>query len=235
VVTIERGANGVERIATRDSRELCGGTHVSRTGEIGFIRIVSEGSVGSGVRRIEALTGRGAEAWVEQQAQLLRDLAERLGVPPAQVADRVDQLMAEGRQRQQELAGLRARIARASLDSLLPQARQVDGVAVLAAQVEADDPARLREMGDWLRDKLGSAVIVLGAVVGERPQILAMVTPDLVQRGYHAGNLVKALAQMIGGGGGGRPDMAQAGGKDAASLPEAIARAPELVASQGRK
>jgi len=151
------------------------------------------------------------------------------------VADRVDQLMAEGRQRQQELAGLRARIARASLDSLLPQARQVDGVAVLAAQVEADDPARLREMGDWLRDKLGSAVIVLGAVVGERPQILAMVTPDLVQRGYHAGNLVKALAQMIGGGGGGRPDMAQAGGKDAASLPEAIARAPELVASQGRK
>ena len=235
VVTIERGANGVERFASRDSRELCGGTHVARTGEIGFIRIVGEASVGSGVRRIEALTGRGAEQWVEQQTQLLRDLATRLGVPPALVADRVDQLMAEGKQRQQELAGLRARIARASLDSLLGQVRRVDGLPVLAAQVEADDPARLREMGDWLRDKLGSAVIVLGAVVGERPQILVMVTPDLVSQGYHAGNLVKALAQIVGGGGGGRPDMAQAGGKDATSLPDAIARAPDLVAAQGRR
>jgi alanyl-tRNA synthetase len=238
VVTIERGQGTAEaplavvEFSSRDSRELCGGTHVGRTGEIGYVRVVGESSVGSGLRRIEALTGRGAEQWVEQQAQALRDLAGRLGAQPAQVAERLDQLLAEGRQRQQELESLRGRLARSSVEGLLDQVRRDNGAPVLAAQVEVSDAARLREMGDWLRDKLGSAVIVLGAVLGDRPQLLAMVTPDLVSQGYHAGNLVKALAAVVGGGGGGRPDMAQAGGKDASKLAEAIAKAPELVAAQ---
>jgi alanyl-tRNA synthetase len=232
MVTIERGDGSTDTFASRDSRELCGGTHVARTGEIGYARVVGESSVGSGVRRVEVLTGRGAEQWAEQQAQALRDLAVRLGVQPAMVAERVEQLLAEGRQRQQELDALRGKLARSSIEGLLDQVRRDGPAPVLAAQVEVENPARLREMGDFLRDKLGSGVVVLGAVVGDKPQILAMVTPDLVGRGFHAGNLVKALAAIVGGGGGGRPDMAQAGGKDASRLAEAIGKAPELVAGQ---
>jgi len=194
--------------------------------------VLSESSIGSGVRRIELLTGRGAEQWVEQQAQALRDLAARLGAQPAQVAERVEQLMSEGRQRQRELESLRGKLARFTVEGLLAQVSHEHGVPMLAVQVEADDVARLRELGEALRDRLGSGVIVLGAVVAERPQLLAMVTPDLLGQGYHAGNLVKALAAIIGGGGGGRPDFAQAGGKDASKLGEALSRAPELVASQ---
>ena len=218
--------------ASRDSRELCGGTHVSSTGQIGYVRVVGEGSVGSGMRRIEALTGRGAEQWVEQQAQILRDLAVRLGVTPALVPDRVEQLALEAKQRQQELDALRGKLARSSVEGLLTQVRHEHGVAILAAQVEVEDVTRLREMGDWLRDKLGSGVVVLGAVIAEKPLLLTMVTPDLVAQGYHAGNLVKRLAALVGGGGGGRPEMAQAGGKDAAKLPEAITQVPALVADQ---
>ncbi|WP_174842844.1 alanine--tRNA ligase [Candidatus Oscillochloris fontis] len=232
LVTIERnGATSME-FASRDSQELCGGTHVKRTGEIGYVRLVGESSIGSGIRRIEALTGRGAEVWAEQQAEVLRDLAGRLGVSVAQVSERVEQLVAENRQRQQELDALRGKMARASIESLLDTVNRDGAVAVLTAQVEAEDTNRLREMGDWLRDKLGSGVIVLGCVIGEKPQILTMVTPDLVKAGYHAGNLVKALAQIVGGGGGGRPEMAQAGGRDVQKLADAIARAPELVAEQ---
>ncbi|HMQ32508.1 MAG TPA: alanine--tRNA ligase [Chloroflexaceae bacterium] len=242
MVTIERGGGALPvrlidqpaagAFASRDSRELCGGTHVTSTGEIGYVRLVSEGSVGSGLRRIEALTGRGAEQWVEGQAQLLRDLAARLGVAPGLVAERVEQLVVEARERQQELDALRGKLARSSVEGLLEQVRRENGVAVLAAQVEVEDAARLRELGDWLRDKLGSGVVVLGAVIGDKPQLLTMVTPDLVGQGYHAGNLVKALAAVVGGGGGGRPEMAQAGGRDAGKLPEAIAQAPALLAAQ---
>jgi alanyl-tRNA synthetase len=225
------GQSSVVEFASRDSVELCGGTHVSRTGVIGFVRLIGESSVGSGLRRIEAITGRGAEAWAEQQAGTLRDVAARLNVPPTQVAERVEQLLAELKQRQHELEALRSEQARVSIAGLLDQVQSVGDAPVLAAQVAADDANRLRDMGDWLRDKLGSGVVVLGAVIGERPQLLVMVTPDLVQRGYHAGNLVKALAPLVGGGGGGRPEMAQAGGKDAGKLPAALAQVPTLVES----
>lgn len=218
--------------ASRDSLELCGGTHVSRTGEIGYARIVSEGSVGSGLRRIEMLTGQGAEEWVNAQVHLLNDLAARLGVPPAQLADRVDALLAENRQRQSELDALRVQVMRGSLESLLDQVQRMNGVALLTARVDVSDATRLREMGDWLRDKLGSGIVVLGTVVSDKPQIMSMITPDLVKQGYHAGNLVKALAQIVGGGGGGRPDMAQAGGRDANKLDEALASVARLVTEQ---
>jgi alanyl-tRNA synthetase len=217
------------------SRELCGGTHVGRTGEIGFFKIVGESAVSSGVRRLEALTGAGAEAWVEAQAAAAREIAARLGVPPAQAVERIDALLAELKSRQRGLEALRAQSARGALEDLLPQIRRENGVAYLAARVEAPDATRLREMGDWLRDKLGSGVVVLGTVLNEKPQILAVVTPDLVKQGYHAGNLVKALAQVVGGGGGGRPDMAQAGGRDAGRLDEALAGVPELLAAQRSK
>jgi len=215
------------------SRELCGGIHVGRTGEIGYFRIIGESSVAGGVRRIEALTGVGAEAWADTQAAAVREIATRVGVPPAQALERVEGLLIELRQRQQELDALRSQSARGALDGLLGQVQQQNGVSILAARVEASDAAQLREMGDWLRDKLGSGVVVLGAALGDKPQILAVVTPDLVKQRYHAGNLVKALAQIVGGGGGGRPDMAQAGGRDLAKLDEALAQVGRLVGEQG--
>jgi alanyl-tRNA synthetase len=215
------------------SRELCGGIHVGRTGEIGYFRIVGESSVAGGVRRIEAVTGVGAEAWADAQASAVRDIAARLGAPPAQALERVEGLLADLKQRQQDLDALRAQSARGALDGLLGQVQQHNGVSFLAARVDATDAAQLREMGDWLRDKLGSGVVVLGAALGDKPQILAVVTPDLVKQRYHAGNLVKALAQIVGGGGGGRPDMAQAGGRDLAKLDAALAAVGRLVGEQG--
>ncbi len=240
VVHIDRGdTNGsndlITVFASCDSRELCGGTHVRRTGEIGFARVVHESSIGSGLRRIEILTGRGAEAWVGSQITTLQSVAARLGVPPSQVADRVDTLLSDYRQRQDELDALQRQMARGTLEDLLSQVQRQNGVPLLAAQVDAPDIARLREMGDWLRDKMGSGIVVLGTVVNEKPQLLGMVTPDLVKQGYHAGNIVKVLAQVVGGGGGGRPDMAQAGGRDMAKLDEALARVPGLVAEQGKR
>jgi alanyl-tRNA synthetase len=212
---------------------LCGGTHVRRTGEIGAARVLSEGSVGSGLRRIELVTGRGADTFIDQQAATLRELARRLGTTPAQVGERIDGLLSELKQRQGELDSLRSQQTRGTLESLLGQVVQQDGVSLLAARVDAPDAQRLREMGDWLRDKLGSGVVVLGSVLNEKPQLLVVVTPDLVKRGYHAGNLVKALAQIVGGGGGGRPDMAQAGGRDLSKLDEALGQVGALVSKQG--
>lgn len=232
VVHIDRGDGSTQQIASRDSRELCGGTHVRRTGEIGAARVLSEGSVGSGLRRIEMVTGRGADSVADEQTATLRGLARRLGVTPAQLNERVDALLAELKQRQSELDSLRAQNTRGALESLLGRVVQHNGVPLLVARVDAPDAQRLREMGDWLRDKLGSGVIVLGSVLNEKPQLLAVVTPDLVKMGYHAGNLVKALAQIVGGGGGGRPDMAQAGGRDANKLDHALGQVSELVAQQ---
>jgi alanyl-tRNA synthetase len=222
-------------VASRDSIELCGGTHVAHTGQIGFARIVNESSIGSGLRRIEMLTGRGAETWVDTQLATLQNLSARLGVPSAQVIDRLDALLAEQKDIQGELDTLRSRIIRGETEKLLDGVLDVAGVSLVVAQVENADSGRLREMGDWLRDKLGSGIVVLASVVNDKPQLLTMISQDLVQRGYHAGNMVRALAQIVGGGGGGRPDMAQAGGRDASKLALALDRVPELVTEQGSR
>ncbi len=214
------------------SKELCGGTHVRRTGEIGLFLITEEGSVASGIRRIEALTGRAAEERAVLALDTVREASARLGVGPEQALARIDGLLAELKQRQHELNVLRAQAARGSLEALLGRARRADGVTTLVARVDAPDAARLREMGDWLRDKLGPSVVVLGAVLNDKPQVLAMVAGDLVGRGFHAGNLVKAIAPVMGGGGGGRPEMAQAGGRDASRLEAALAEAERLLAEQ---
>ena len=156
-------------------------------------------------------------------------------MPAARAVERLDAVLAELKQRQRELDALKSQQARGSLDALLGQVQHVGDVPLLAARVEAEDANRLREMGDWLRDKLGTAVIVLGSVIGEKPQVLVVVTPDLVKQGYHAGNLVKVLAPIMGGGGGGRPDMAQAGGREAASLDTALAGASAALEAQKRR
>jgi len=217
------------QIVSCDSLELCGGTHVKRTGEIGFARIVSESSIGSSLRRIEIVTGRGAESWVENQTKTLQELVETLGVPLPNVVERVQTLLVENKQQQQELAKLRSQAARQGLEHLLGKVQQINGVKLLVARVEAPDQNSFRDQGDWLRDKIGSGMIVLGTVLGDKPQILVMLTPDLVKQGYHAGKLVKTLAPLIGGGGGGRPETAQAGGHEAQKLDAALAALPDLL------
>jgi alanyl-tRNA synthetase len=229
VVAIQRGADAELGFASRDSVELCGGTHVQRTGEIGYTRIVSEGGVAAGVRRIEALTGRGAAQLVESQASILREAAAKLSVPPAQLLERLDGVLAELKQRQQELNQFRTEQARGSLDQVLANVTDIAGVRTVVARVTASDTDQLRQMGDWLRDKLGSGIVVLGTVLGDKPMVLAMVTKDLAGTRVHAGNLVKSLAGLMGGGGGGRPDMAQAGGRDVEKLDQALAAVPDLI------
>ncbi len=212
------------------SRELCGGTHVKRTGEIGFFRVLQETSSAGGIRRIEALTGRGAEEWALGQASLVREAAERLGAPPAQLLDRIDGLLGELRTSRRQVEQLRSQSAQGTREALLDQVNTLGDVRFLAAKVEAADSKSLDDLGDWLRDKLGSAVLVLGAVLGDKPQLLVVVTPDLTARGYHAGNLVKKLAPLIGGGGGGRPDRASAGGRHADKLADALAQVESILA-----
>lgn len=205
------------------SKELCGGTHVDSTAEIGSFRILSEGSVAAGVRRLEIATGAFAETLIEERFQTLEQTATLLRSKPDDVPTAVEQLQAQYRQVQQELAQLRQQLAQQDTDSLLDQAIQVDGFSVLAAKVKASDVDTLRQMSDLFRDKLGSSVVTLGAVINEKPMLVAAVTQDLVGRGMHAGNLVRDTAKLIGGGGGGRPNMAQAGGKDADQLDTALA------------
>lgn len=217
------------------SRELCGGTHVGRTGEIGYFRIIGESSVAAGVRRIEALSGLEAETWVDMQTTTLQDIAARLNIVPSQALERIDGLLAELKNQQQQINALQAQQMRGSLDSLLSHTKQLNDVTYLATRVEVPDATRLREMGDWLRDKLSSGIIVLGTVLKEKPQLMVVVTSDLLAQGYHAGNIVRSLAPIMGGGGGGRPDMAQAGGRNVSKLDEALGQVEKVLIEQGTK
>lgn len=211
------------------SQELCGGTHVQRTGQLGFFHIVSETSIGAGLRRIEAVTGHGALRIIMARLAALEDLAALLKVPPEGVGEKVKALVDEAEGLRKELAAVRKALALKDLERALADVVRVQGVNVVARVVEAGDRETLREMADWFRDRLGSAVVVLGAVMDGRPALVAAVTPDLVKRGLHAGNLVKQVAEVVGGGGGGRPTLAEAGGRDPERLPEALARVPTLV------
>jgi len=212
------------------SQELCGGTHVSWTSQIGLFQIVSESSIGAGLRRIEAVTGRAAQRLVQEYVNKLRITAAYLDAPIDEVDAKVLTLLDEVRSSHKEAARLRREIARRDFEGLLSQVEDVQGVRVLAAQVDADTMETLREMSDWFRDRLGSGVIVLGAAMDGRPGFVAAVTPDLVKRGLHAGQLVKAVAQVVGGGGGGKPTLAQAGGKDVSKVGDALQIVPGLVA-----
>ncbi len=213
------------------SQELCGGTHVNWTSDIGLFHIVSESSIGAGLRRIEAVTGRAAQQLVQKRLGTLESAAIFLGCAPDEVDRKVLTLMDELQDQRKEISRLRREIARHEFETLLKKAQDVQGIKVLAVQVvTAENMETLREMSDWFRDRLGSGVVVLGAVLGAKPNFVAAVTPDLVERGLHAGKLVKAVAQVVGGGGGGKPTLAQAGGRDISRLGEALLMVPNLVA-----
>jgi len=212
------------------SLELCGGTHVQRTGDIGLFKFHGESGVAAGVRRVEASTGAGALAWVHEREQRLKRIRETLKASDDEAIDRLERLLAEQRELERKLARLQRDMAGAQSGDLASQAREVDGFRVLAARVDALDDGALRELADRLRDKLAPSVVLLGAAgAAGKVTLVATVSKDLGKR-VHAGNLIKQIAPLVGGGGGGRPDFAQAGGKDPARLDEALAKVYELVA-----
>ena len=210
------------------SMEFCGGSHVDNTAQIGMFKIVSEGSSGAGVRRIEAVTGHGAVAHVKATEDMVKGLAASLKCRVADVPARLDALHAELKAAQKKADELAAEIAKAQVSDVADQVQEIKGVPVLVQKVNADSIDALRNLGDQMRDKVGG-VIVLAAVIGEKVSILTMATKDAVASGAHSGNIVKAVAKLCGGGGGGRPDMAQAGAKDVAKVEEALAAAPAII------
>ena len=210
------------------SIELCGGTHVGRTGDIGVFKLRGESGVAAGVRRVEALSGEGALQWLHGREQQLRAIGELLRGSEEDVAARVARLVAQQRDLERQLKQLQSKLAGSQSDDLLRQARQVDGVTVLAAEVEGADDRGLRDLADRLREQIRSGVIVLGTTRGERVLLLAAVTRDLTKR-YHAGEIIKRIAPLVGGGGGGKPDLAQAGGKDPAGLRKALEAVYQIV------
>jgi alanyl-tRNA synthetase len=213
------------------SRELCGGTHVARTGDIGFFTITAEGGVAAGVRRIEAVTGLNALAYVQGMETTLGGVAGTLKVAPGEVPARVAALLEQMRELEKEMGALKSRVASAQGDELVGQALDVKGLKVLAVALPDADAKSLRETMDKLKDKLKTAVIVLAAVDGNKVQIAAGVTADSVGK-VKAGELVNFVAQQVGGKGGGKPDMAMAGGTDASSLPKALASVQAWVAGR---
>ncbi len=211
------------------SREVCGGTHLDRPGEVGLFLITSESSIGSGIRRVEAVTGRAAETMARNNLATLESAAQRLETTPTEVEARIEALKAQLDAERRRAESLERANALAEAGGLVSMAQDVGGVSVVSARVDAPSADVLREMAGHLRDRLGSGVVMLGAVANEKPMLVSMVTPDLVEKGLNAATLVREAAKVVGGGGGGRPDMAQAGGSDPDKLEEALALAPALV------
>jgi len=217
------------------SIELCGGCHVQNTSQIGLFKIVSESGIGSGIRRIEAVTGKAAYLYLDSQLQLLRDSASILKSNALEVPKRIEALQGALRDAQKEIDSLRSKIGAMKAGALEQSVKLVGDIPFLSAQVDGADMDTLRGIADRMKAKLGSVVILLGSAAEGKVSFVAAVTPDLVKRGIAAGNIVKEAAKICGGGGGGRPDMAQAGGKDASKLPEALLAAEKLLSEQLQK
>ena len=213
------------------STELCGGTHVQRTGDIGLFKVVAEGGVAAGVRRIEAVTGEGALAYLQQLESTVTQVAGTVKAPVAEVNERVKQVLDHVKQLELEIAALKGKLASCQGDELVLQAIGIKGIQLLVANLPGADSKTLRDSMDKLKDKLKSAVIVLAVVDGGKVQLAAGVTPDLVAR-VKAGELVNFVAGQVGGKGGGKPDMAMAGGTDPAGLPAALASVQGWVAGK---
>ncbi len=218
----EKYGDEVRVCSIGSSKELCGGTHVSRSGDIGLLKIVSEGGVAAGVRRVEAVCGDVALAWLDAQQDALAEVTATVKAQPQEVAARVAQVVDQVKALEKELARLKSKLAASQGDDLAAQAIDIKGAKVLAAVMEGADATALRETLDKLKDKLKSAAIVLAAVADGKVSLVAGVTADLTGK-VKAGELVNMVAQQVGGKGGGRPDMAQAGGTDVAALPQALA------------
>jgi alanyl-tRNA synthetase len=199
------------------SMELCGGTHVKRTGDIGFLKVVHESAIAAGVRRIEAVTGREALVRAQKAEEELKRTAGLFKAGQLEVYDRTEKILKHTKELEKEIEALKGKLAAKDSGDLMNQIKEINGVKVLAVEVSIADAKTLRDFGDKLRDKMGSGVILLGSKAGEKAMLLCMVTKDLAGK-YHAGNIIKELAPLVGGSGGGRPDMAQAGGTQPENL-----------------
>jgi alanyl-tRNA synthetase len=210
------------------SSELCGGTHVAMTGDIGFLKVVHESAIAAGVRRIEAVTGNAAVAHVRRLEDELRKTAGLLRIGPLEMADRTEKLLRRERELEKEIEVLKGKLAAKDSGDLMGRVRQIHGIDVLATIVEASDVKTLRDLGDKLRDRLRSGIILLGSRADGKAMLLCLVTKDLNDR-YHAGKIIQAIAPLVGGSGGGRPDMAQAGGPKPELLEQALDKLPDLL------
>ncbi len=216
------------------SRELCGGTHVAATGEIGSFKIVNEGGIAAGIRRIEAVTGPEAFRMFQEMEDRLQDIAQELKTSPGEMAPKIKRLLAQCKELEKEVGSLTAKLSISDLDALVNNAEIIDGIRVVSSVVPLDSARTLRDLGDRVRDMIGSGIAVLGGELKGKVSLLAIVSKDLTAD-YHAGSIVKEVAKMVDGSGGGRPDMAQAGGSMVDKLPEAIAAVPEIVKKHGNR
>ena len=217
----------------RFSFEVCGGTHVGRTGEVWNFQVTDEGSIGSGLRRIEAVTGGSVQDLLVRRYDLVEELSAQLKSPADEISGKVAALIEERDAERRRADRLERDAARREAEGLLSQVQDVDGAQVVAARVDAPNVETMREMGDYLKAKLGSVFVVLASVINDRPMFVAMATPDLTAKGVHAGNIVKQVAKVAGGGGGGSPEMAQAGGKDKSKVSAALEEVTRLVREGG--
>ena len=213
----------------RFSFEVCGGTHVERTGEVGTVYVLGESSIGAGMRRIEAVSGRAAERLVWERFNRENKLADTLQTTPSGIEERIVALQNQLENTNSQLGDLQRELSMQSAASLLDQIVEIDGVKVISAQSSASTAELLRTVGDWLRDKLETGVVVTGAVINDNPMLVAMVTKDVVEKGVDASTIVGEIAKIIGGGGGGRPESAQAGGRYPDKLTEALSLVPDIV------
>ena len=214
------------------SKEFCGGTHVSNTGEIQAFKILSESGVAAGVRRIEALTGQGVFDYYNDLEKKLEEAAKIVKATPANLQEKLEHLMADLKSLQAENESLKSKAAKEALGDVMDQVQDVNGVKLLAVSVADVDMNGLRDLGDQLKEKLGEGVVVLASAKDGKVNLIAMATDAAMKQGAHAGNLIKGIAALVGGGGGGRPNMAQAGGKNPAGIDAAIAEAAKVLAGQ---
>jgi alanyl-tRNA synthetase len=210
------------------SKELCGGTHVARTGDIGICKIVYEGSISAGVRRIEAITGAAALADYQRAQQLLREISSRMGVNEENLAAAIERTEQTQKHLEKQLEAMKRKGALSKLDDLTSQARTIKGVKVISAQLEGVDREAMRQLMDSLRQKLGSGVVMLGTIEDGKVALLAGVTKDLTPK-LHAGKVIQEIAKKVAGSGGGRPDLAEAGGKDTSALKSALDQVYPLI------
>ena len=229
----EKYADDVRVVTMGDfTKELCGGTHVSNTGKITTFKIVSEAGVAAGVRRIEALTGEAVFAYYKDVEKTLAEAAKAAKATPANLIEKIEHMLADMKAMQSEIESLKSKAAKDALGDVMNQVVEVNGVKLLATSVEGVDMNGLRDLGDQLKEKLGQGVVVIASSANDKVNLIAMATDEAMAKGAHAGNLIKGIAGLVGGGGGGRPNMAQAGGKNPAGIPDAIAKASEVLADQ---
>jgi len=225
----EKYANEVRVVKMGDaSMELCGGTHVLRTGDIGLLKVVHESAIAAGVRRIEAVTGREALKYVRDVEGELKKSAGLLKTNPLDLSERVEKLLKHQRELEKEIEALRGKLAAKDTSDLIDQVKEIKGVRVLSAVVDVSDAKTMRDLGDKLKDKMSSGILLLGSKAADKAMLLCMVTKDLTDR-YHAGNIIKEIAPIVGGSGGGRPDMAQAGGPKPENLKQALDKLAEIL------